>query len=791
MPAGLQDSMSFPTLFSGRRWLLIPLCAALFVLATDYGRVRQVERIRDIDRDSGSSYADDRHWLVVPEHHARSYQWMLETEQMLTSGEGRVRHIAYENAPEGREVSSASPYRWWLGLIAWTDHTLSGRPIAQSVEQAALWSGPLLHLLLLLGSTVYVARRFGAKSAALLSVGLATLYPLAGEFLPGVPDDHGLAILCAWGSGLLLVAGLNGHRPSLIFSGVAGGLGLWVSVATQVPVLGAIGSGALLLAGYERITAGQKSAGDRTPLPWNSWALAGAVTSLLAYLIEYYPGHMEMRLQVNHPLYGLAWIGLGQLLTGVETWRARQAGWNRRTILPVLVALTGLAALPLAMALTDSPAFLVANPQANRLTNLTEGASAANLATWLVRDGPLLAKVATGLPFVLLVIAVLAREASRAARRSAVFVGGVLLACFAIACAQLQWWAMTQLVLLILLIVALPLANLRSWLTVAVCLLPGLIELARTAQLRDDSQLTRLEIEGLVERDIAHWIADRTGNDRATVLASPERTPSLNFHGRLRGLGSPNWENEDGVTATIRIIDATTADEAQALLNQHGVTHIVLPSWDTDLDEFVRWTRTNPNDTFLAAVRRWALPPWLEPQAYRLPGIAGFEGQSVMILRVTENTDRALAASRLAEYFLEVQDLGMAASVNESLKAYSANLPALIGRAQIEKARGDAPAFDLVFATIQQSVTNGLDRLLPWDRRVSLTVVLAQGGRNDDAKAQLQRCLAELNESRLRSLGAGALYRLLVLSKAFDLPVKPGLRELALTLLPAETRARL
>jgi len=788
--------MSSPTPFSSRRWLLIPLWAALFVIATDYGRVRQVERVQDIDHENPgpAAYAGGRHWLIVPEHNTRGYQWMLETEQMLTCGEGRIRHIAYENAPLGREVHSASPYRWWLGLVAWIDHTLSGRLIGQSVEQAALWSGPLLHLLLLLGSTMYATRRFGAKSAALLSLGLAVLFPLAGEFLPGVPDDHGLAILCAWGSGLLLVAGLNGHRFSFILSGVAGGLGLWVSATTQVPVLAAIGGGALLLSFHERISSSPAAGKGNMPLPWNNWALAGALTSLLAYLAEYYPGHLEMRLEVNHPLYGLAWIGLGQLLVLVESWRSGQTGWNRRTVFTALCALAGLAALPVAMALTDSPAFLVANPQANRLTNLLNGPVAPNFATWLVRDGSMLAKVATCLPFALLVpavLALLARKANHTAMRSAVFMGGVLLVCFAIACTQLQWWAMTQLMLLTLLVTALPLINFRSWLTISLCLLPGLIELARTAQLRDDSQLTRLEIEGLVERDIAHWIADRTGTDGGVVLISPERTPSLNFHGGLRGLGSPNWENDAGIAATIRIIDATTADEAQALLNQRGVTHLVLPSWDTDLEEFVRWTKTNPNDAFFTAVRRWALPPWLQPLTYRLPGIAGFEGQSVMILKITDNTDRALAASRLAEYFLEVQDMVMAASVNEMLKSYPANLSALIGRAQVEKARGDAPAFDQVFAGIQQTLTNGLDRLLPWDRRVSLAVVLAQADRNDAAKSQLQRCLAESDEGRIKSLSPGALYRLLVLSKAFDLPVKPGQRELALTLLPAEARARL
>jgi hypothetical protein len=276
------------------------------------------------------------------------------------------------------------------------------------------------------------------------------------------------------------------------------------------------------------------------------------------------------------------------------------------------------------------------------------------------------------------------------------------------------------------------------------------------------------------------------------VLSPPELTPGLIFHGGLRGVSSPNWENTEGMGFTLRLITARQADEALALLNQRGVTHLVLPSWDTELDDLLRWSMPDPENAFLTAVRHWALPPWLEPVAYRLPEIAGFEDRSVVILRITENPDRALALSRLAEYALEMQNPAMAASVNEALKSHPAHLGALLGRAQIEKAGGNPSAQDGIIATIRQNLANRLDRLLPWDRRVSLAVVLAQANHPELAKPQVQRCLAELNETRIRSLSESALYRLLVLSKAYDLPVKqPGLQELALSLLPEEARARL
>src|SRR5688500_7493843 len=147
-----------------RIWLLIPLCALGFLVWTNWERARRVDAVTMTDAEdavvdaaSATGYAGGKRWLIVPEHNNRSYQWIAETQQMLMQRQWRVRHIDTENAPLGRDVYSASPYRWWLGLIAWVDHTFSGRPLGLSVERAALWTDPLLHVLLLVFTTIFVA----------------------------------------------------------------------------------------------------------------------------------------------------------------------------------------------------------------------------------------------------------------------------------------------------------------------------------------------------------------------------------------------------------------------------------------------------------------------------------------------------------------------------------------------------------------------------------------------------------------------------------------------------------
>jgi hypothetical protein len=327
---------------------------------------------------------------------------------------------------------------------------------------------------------------------------------------------------------------------------------------------------------------------------------------------------------------------------------------------------------------------------------------------------------------------------------------------------------------------------------VGLAFLPGLVQLLPPAAADGNIAFTRLEVEGLIERALAHWIADHAGPAGAVILVPPDRTTSWCFHGGLRGLGSANWENRDGLEATVRIVTATTANEAQTLLAQRGVTHIIIPSWDSDLDEFARWTLRNPEDAFIMALHHWALPLWLRPLPYKLPTVAGFADQSVVILEVTDEGNRAASLGRLAEYFIEMQQLELAASTGEALQRYPTDLGALVALAQVEKARGDAAEFAKTFDAVLSSVASGSDRTLAWDRRVSLAVVLAQGGREDLAREQVQRCLEGLDETRIRSLTTGSLFRLQVLCRAvgFSIP-DHRLRELGSRLLPAELRSRL
>ncbi len=819
--------LSNPFRLSFRAWVAFPLCAFGFLIWTNTLRVRRVDYVSGIaersvaepavDASTPVDYAGWQPRLIVPDHDGISYEWLDQTRQMFTRREWRVRHIDYENAPFGREVYAASPYRWWLGAIAWLDHMISGRPSGASVERAALFADPLLHLLLLGVATIFAAWQFGAYPAALLSIGMAAIFPFAAGFLPGAPGDQGLVRACAFWSVLPLLAGIRaaystaadaGGRARRWFfvGGITGGLGLWIGVAGQVPILVGIALGGLIAACVNRGDAKVNPAGVRGPLPWHAWALGGAATSLGIYLIEYFPAHLgSWQLRVNHPLYGLAWLGGGTVLARAVAWIERgKPSWSLREIIVLVLAVAALAAVPVAMGLTHSLGFLEVDLSSFRLTRLPGDVRETSLWGWLV-DEFITPKVwATVLPVLLVLPAgwlVLRRRTGMASRASLAVALGPVFVAIGFACRQLSWWNQADAVLLALLVAATAAIGeafshrLTRWVWlgfVAPMLVLGAIQIIPPADAGMKNALDESEIFGLIERDLARWLAIHAGAGRAVILAPHNETITLHYYGGLRGLATLGWENRNGLEAAVRIVSASTPEEAKELIDRRTITHIIIPSWDSYLDVYARMGMGQLEGTVLKTWHDWNLPPWLRPVPYQLPTIAGFEGQSVAILEIVEEQDSAAALSRIAEYFVEMGQLELAALAGQALRRYPADLGALVARAQVEIARGDTAGFVHTVELLQRRLSGGADRVMLWDRRVSLAVVLARGKHMDLARDQVRRCLAEVDEEKLRWLTTGSLYRLQVLCKAFGVAIADQrLRELALDLLPSDLRGRL
>lgn len=765
-----------------------------------------------VDRSSPTGYSGGVRLLIAPERNAESYQWIAQTQQMFARGEWRVRHVDYDNAPAGRDVRTPSLYRWWLGFVGWFDYSLSIRPLGLSVERAALLADPALHLLLLMGATVFIAWQFGAWPALFLALAIALLHPFAGGFLPGQPGDQGWIQTAALWSVLLLLAGLRKdlhelseervriRRQQWFFAGgVVGALGLWLSVPAQLPLLIGIAAGGTVASLLTR----REAAAANNEMPWRPWALGGALTTLVAYFAEYFPAHMaSLSVDTIHPLHGIAWLGAGELLGRADGGiRCGRPVWTRRSIAVVGLSVCAVAALPVVMALSDGRGVFAAAPLAARLSNLPNAPIAGHLFAWISQPGTSATFWATVLPLGVAAFAgwLLVRRQTGAADRQALALAlGPVVVALGFAVAQLRWWTFLDSVLIALLVATVAAAT-RSGLApvirraaaaaAAVALLPGALLLLPPKKSAEGYAVTPAEVEALIERDLAHWLAKRAGPG-AVVLAPPQLTTSLFFHGGLRGLGTPYVENQDGFAAAVRIAGTTATDETLALVERRGLTHIVLPSWDRFLDEYARLGAGQLETTFIDSLHQWMPPRWLRPVAYQMPAIEGFESQSVAVFEVVELQENAVALSRLAEYFLEMGRLELAVSASYTLSQHFAtDLGATVARAQVEAALPNGGEFSSALASLDAQLSAGADSHLSWDRRVALALVLARGKRFEQARTQLERCLAEMDEPRLRSLTTAPLYRLQVLMKAFGLEIPdPRLRALARELLPAELR---
>jgi hypothetical protein len=818
-----------------RAWIIIPVLACVSILWTNGSRIDRVARVSDVgaealklDPASPTGYQNGVRKLIVPEHNAVSYQWITHTQQMFARGELRVRHVDYDNAPEGRDSHQASLFRWWMGLVAKSIQLIRGGPMGTAVETAALWAGPLLHVLVLISAAVWGAHAFGRLVGTLLALGLAFLFPLGTLFLAGQPDDFALSCTFALGSVLALVAGVRardeivGNRENskvspdpatktrrwFLLAGIAGGLGLWINARVQVPVLIGVAIGAIVATWLKKRREAPATTGAVT-LPWRTWAAGGALTSVGAYLLEYFPSHLDisaLRLEVNHPLYALAWLGIGELIQiGQRFFETRALSRSRRDIVLMVGGLLSVAAIPISMWLHSTHGFLATDPADLKLAPTADAPLAANIWEWIKRDGFTWSFAITCLPLLALVPAagllIRDRSVDRVHATRILLVLGPVLTLLIFACFRLRYWALVDAMLLALMVASLSTfvravagRNQRFWAVGALfCFLAGLWMMRGVVPNAAKDAVTELEAQSLVERDLAHWLSQRGGDKQVVILAPPSLTSSLIYFGAVRGLATPYWENFDGFAAAVRIAGATSMAEADSLMRRREVHFVIIPSWDSDLSRYAALGTTEATSSLIGRLERWLPPLSLRPIAYKLPKISGLEGRSIAVFAFTDMQDDPLALSRLAEYFVEMAQLDFALRVSATLRLkYPEDLNSMIARAQVAAGTNDGAGFGEALAALLPALERGDDDGLLWDRRVSLAVVLAQAKRPELARKQLERCLEEMDETLLRSLSTGSLYRLLVLMQRFNLELPDAeLRDLALHLLPAELRGQL
>ncbi len=787
----IQSPAVRPSKFRHVPWLAVLVVVLAFVALDAWRSARHIDEVSgsygvtvdppSVDANSPTGYAHGVRSLVLPGRAMDGYHWIMQAQLAMARGEWRVRHVDYDGGPRGRDVHWAMPFRLYLIFLAWLDHTVGGDPWGIAIERAAVWSGPILLIVALAALTPWLARRFSPAAAMLTAAGAVTAYPFYVDFVAGYADHHGLVNLCA----LLCVLLLIDHRGEVArarrdvrWSGVAGGVGLWISAATQVPVLIGIGAGALWVLWCER-RSNEPSIWSAHPELFRRWGIAGGATSLLAYLLEYAPSDFSLRLEVNHPLYALAWIGAGEALCRLaRVLRAKNTA-RRADVVAGAAALAAVAVLP-AMILAAPTSFAVAEPFLWRLHH-DFIAEFETLTDFLRQGGYAWRSLACILPLVAIGPAAwlaLRQKFSPETRAMLVLAAAPAALATAMAWNQVRWWGLAC-ALLAPLVAAMfrviereentkPRGRAKWALAGALLLLPGAIaaggRLARSGEMAPD------DLQSLAERDVAQWLRQRAGDKPVVVAGSPTVTTALIFFGGLHGIGTLYWENNDGLHTAARLYAARDDAAARAIVEQNHITHLVVVTWDGFEGIYTRLIRklpaeaSIPPDAFIARLLPAAIPPpWLRVVPFKLPANPAFEGAQIRIYEVTPGQSPAEAAAHAADAALDRGDTEAAAKLLPELGKFRDDLRPLVARARILFQRSDsvefAHAVEEIVARLPQA------RALPLEDHVHLVTVLAMASRFEPAGEELGATLKKMNEAALRQLPAGTLVELLSLSE--------------------------
>lgn len=537
-----------------------------------------------------------------------SYYWIDYARKMAATGSWRIRHTRFDNPPDGRPVHWSQSISWLLVLYGRLQHAVTGEPLHVAIESSAIWIGPSLFFILIACTGYLLLRRAGLIPSLLWMFNLLTLPAIQWSFHPLRPDHHGLHLGFLLSSLLCLVLGGLGwvrtssdrdgclhlfvplqppdrRRARRLFAaaGILGGLGLWTGATVQLSGIALFSAGAVLLV----LLQARRNTGDSAasqlfdPSVWRWWAVAGAATSLVCYLLEYAPSFPGMRLEVNHPLYALSWFCAGELVARLTVRPARR-------VVVVLFA-AGALLLP-ALLLFGPPEWHTLRDPIMRRMHLFIDEFRPYFAVH--RSSRIVALLASFgvLPIVLAAAPYLVRRGKLTAYEQSA-AGICLLAALSYAALtawQARWANFFAATALLMAVIILPMlwrtrngqASLVVVLTATMLLQPiGFLALQfRDIHFRDISTERVGELAApILQRQLAERLGALNTNGAFRIMGGPHMAARLHYYGGLPNVSSYYWENIGGLRAAAEFLAAEDDAEALRIARQRGITHVILP----------------------------------------------------------------------------------------------------------------------------------------------------------------------------------------------------------------------
>jgi hypothetical protein len=284
-----------------------------------------------------------------------SFYWVSYAREMFDTGKVRVRFTYMDNAPYGRpNLAWASLNAWYLVVVGKVWSVAAGTPPHDALPAASTWASPILYLsaLVVLLGIGWFTGNFPAAAAAVLVLGTAPR--VYDDFAYAVPGHHGWHDLACFSTLLGLAAAIRKSRSRIWFvvPGLTGAIAIWIGATQQVFGFAAAGIGALmgmLLIRFRDRKNAVSATVDSALLPaaecWRLFGWSAGIVSLFFYLFEYAPRLFAMHLEVNHPVYSLAFIFGGEFLCRTQRLIFSAKPRCRSDIIIAAAAATGLATI--------------------------------------------------------------------------------------------------------------------------------------------------------------------------------------------------------------------------------------------------------------------------------------------------------------------------------------------------------------------------------------------------------------------------------------------------------------
>jgi len=596
--------------------------------------------------------------------------WIMHAEKMAREGKLRIRHTDSDNPPHGREVHWSSLQMWNLVGLS---KIVSLWPIVDTlspIETAALFIGPLTLLVFLVIGTIISWQAFGPQVAVAFPLCLVASRSVLYFFRAGESDHHGLvAMFAAFGVILLLGGRLGLEKPDrrrsrwwFALAGIFSAAGLWVSAATQLPILFATGIGSLAVTWF----ATRSTEIRCNYISWRVWGLSGALASCFFYLIEYYPSHLGWRLEVNHPIYSLAWLAGAEILCRFA--RAMQSRTiSKITPLELTILLTCILAVILPAVLVvicGEKVFVVSDHFLYALHDyfINEFMSLSTVAKSIGYHYAVFSYSSTIAALLIFTLASIRSELPSRAWYLMLFAATPMIFMTMLAFRQIRWSGTAAALVIPLVLTSLwglgSLAKGRyqwrlvtAWGILILATIPTAVTLAmRFFDTRDKGNMVEKAIvPSVLTRDICHRLAAASPDRRLVILASPSTSTEIIYYGGAKAIGTLYWENLAGLRNAAEIYAATNEADALRKIEELGITHILLFSWDSFGQRYVRLQRglgkdDEARDGFIPALLEGtrAQPTWLTPLFYPIPKEYEIgEDQWVRIYKVDLNQSRA------------------------------------------------------------------------------------------------------------------------------------------------------